>query len=418
MRGFSRTGQRLAWALSGWGIAALVAFVFVLQGRNGSVPEVADPSDEAVETLTAVGEDEVQIEEQPSIPNLSVEPTFDVDISDTSEAEINREQKSFESVLGTVLPAVVTVEGTDHFGSGFFVRPGLVVTNYHVVNGQYNISVKQRNGSSVRARLLDSSESHDLAILEIMDDEEAGEVIPLGTVNDLHPAREVVAIGSALGLTNTVTRGIVSSVRTVEGITFIQTDAALNPGNSGGPLVDIDGRVIGVNTIKLYWGESIAMAVAIDHVIDLIEGDEPLPPLPIAAVTEEKDRSRMSIVELAHADFNAKVERLAKRASHVDSLWDRYQSRCGRCPSAQEERGREWFVIWERWGGIPDADSVECRDLMSEIGDSTKRIGEEMWSAEQQARREDVDEEVRRFVRRYYKMEWKGWERSGMRRSS
>jgi hypothetical protein len=243
-----------------------------------------------------------------------------------------------------------------------------------------------------------------------MDDKVAGDVVPIGTVNDVHPGREVVAIGSPMGFDNSVTRGIVSSVRSVENITLIQTDAAINSGNSGGPLVDIDGRVIGVNAAKLYGGESIALAIAIDHVIDLIEGEEPLPPLPIAAVTDEKDRSKMNTEELARADFTAKVERLAKQANDVDSLWDRYQSRCGRCPSAQDERGREWFVIWDRWSRIPDPDSIECQELMSEIGDRAERIGEEMWSAEQQARRDYVDEEVRRFVRRYYEMEWNGWE--------
>jgi hypothetical protein len=196
----------------------------------------------------------------------------------------------------------------------------------------------------------------------------------------------------------------------VDGITLVQTDAAINPGNSGGPLVDIEGRVIGVNTLKHYGGESIALAVAIDHVIDLVDGDEPLSPLPIAAVTEEKDHAEMSIEELATADFNTSVAQLAKRANHVDSLWVRYQSRCGRCPTAREEHGREWFVIWDDWGRMPHSDSVECQDLMWEIGDLGERIGEEMWSAEQEARLEGVAEEIRRFVRRYHEMEWNGWE--------
>jgi S1-C subfamily serine protease len=392
----------------------LVAFVFVLQqGPGAGRPEANDPVPNEVpplETSSATGEDGTQFVEQSPILTPSVEPILDVNLADLSAKEMHREPKSFESVLGAVLPGVVTVEGMDRYGSGFFIRPGLVVTSYHVVYGQYNIEVRHRNGFSVRARLLEKAESHDLAILELMDDEATGEVVPVGTVNDLHPGREVVAIGSALGLRNTVTRGIVSSVRSVDDVTLVQTDAAINPGNSGGPLVDIDGRVIGVNTIKLFWGESIALAVAIDHVIDLIEGDEPLSPLAIGAVTEEKDRLMMNTGELARADFNAKVERLAKRSNHVDSLWDRYQSRCGRCPAAKEERGREWFVIWERWSRIPHPDSRECQDLMSEIGDRAESIGEEMWSAEQQARRDNVGEDVRRFVRRYYKMEWTGWE--------
>jgi hypothetical protein len=242
-----------------------------------------------------------------------------------------------------------------------------------------------------------------------MDDTVTGEVATLGTVNDVHPGREVVAVGSPLGLEQTVTRGVVSAVRTVtvEDITLIQTDAALNPGNSGGPLVDIEGQVLGVNTAKIYGVDSIGLVVAVDHVLSLLESNGPLPPLPIAAITREKERSRMERVQ---AEFGETIEELSTQANQVDSLWKRFQTQCGRCSSAHDEHGREWFVIWDDWSRMPLPESTECEELMMEIGDRGERIGDEMWSAEQQARRDGIADEVRRFVRRYYEMEWNGWE--------
>lgn len=103
-----------------------------------------------------------------------------------------------------------------------------------------------------------------------------GSVLALRPISGVRPGEEVAAIGSpALGssaLESSVTRGIISGIRSMEGFMVIQTDAALNPGNSGGPLVDASGRVVGINTVKAAQQESIGFAVAADYAQALLDG--------------------------------------------------------------------------------------------------------------------------------------------------
>jgi serine protease Do len=164
--------------------------------------------------------------------------------------------------VGRVSEAVVQVHTPTGLGSGFFIHPdGYVVTNEHVVAGEYNISVTQfRHGragelqnvtfNKVRIVALDSK--LDLALLKI---EDAGSTVfptvPLGDSGRLSEGQTVFAIGSPLGLDRTVSQGIVSSRnRPMDGQLFIQTTAQINPGNSGGPLFDLRGEVVGITNMK------------------------------------------------------------------------------------------------------------------------------------------------------------------------
>jgi serine protease Do len=138
-------------------------------------------------------------------------------------------------------------------GSGFIVDPkGLIVTNYHVVEGMTGIMVKLQSGQTLRARLVGADEETDLAVIQVS----AGRDLPsvqIGNSDDVQVGDWVLAVGSPFGLEQTVTAGIIS---TKERQTdprasfrrFIQTDAAINRGNSGGPLVNMRGEVIGVNS--------------------------------------------------------------------------------------------------------------------------------------------------------------------------
>ena len=164
-------------------------------------------------------------------------------------------------VARTVLPGVVAiqVEGADGTGtgSGFVIdRRGYILTNEHVATAhQGSIVVVFENGRHADARLVGTDPSYDLAVLKV----EIGTVpaLPLANSDDVVVGDPVVAIGSPLGLTGTVTTGIVSALnRPVTSgdadspafLSAIQTDAAINPGSSGGPLVDASGRVIGVTS--------------------------------------------------------------------------------------------------------------------------------------------------------------------------
>ena len=109
----------------------------------------------------------------------------------------------------------------------------------------------------------------------------------MGSIDDVAVGQDVVAIGSAFLLEATVTRGIVSAIRTANDVTFVQTDAAINPGNSGGPLLNSYGEVIGINVAKLAGAESLGLAIAADHARALHGSDDPLQPLPVAATTQD-----------------------------------------------------------------------------------------------------------------------------------
>jgi serine protease Do len=161
-----------------------------------------------------------------------------------------------------VAEAVVQVRTPVGLGSGFIIHPaGYIITNAHVVSGEYAITVTQfRRGTAeleksiynkVRIVALDSR--LDLALLKI-DDVPAASALPfvsIGDSNGLNEGQTVFAIGSPLGLDRTVSQGIVSSRnRPMGGQLYIQTTTQINPGNSGGPLFDLRGEVVGVNNMK------------------------------------------------------------------------------------------------------------------------------------------------------------------------
>jgi S1-C subfamily serine protease len=140
-------------------------------------------------------------------------------------------------------------------GSGFILdKAGHVLTNYHVIEGaNKGIEVKLNNKHTYKAEVVGTDKTHDLALLKIS----APDLVPatLASSSDLVVGQKVYAIGNPFGLSGTMTRGIISSIRSIRGSEeapiedAIQTDAAINPGNSGGPLLNSRGEVIGINTM-------------------------------------------------------------------------------------------------------------------------------------------------------------------------
>jgi S1-C subfamily serine protease len=141
-------------------------------------------------------------------------------------------------------------------GSGFIVdKAGHIVTNYHVVDGAKQVRVSFSNGGTMKATVVGTDPSSDLAVLKIDASSRALTPLPLGNSDDIEVGDPVVAIGNPFGLDRTVTAGIVSAIQRAitapNGYTIdhvIQTDAAINHGNSGGPLLNGLGQVIGVNS--------------------------------------------------------------------------------------------------------------------------------------------------------------------------
>jgi putative serine protease PepD len=140
-------------------------------------------------------------------------------------------------------------------GTGWvYDEAGHIITNEHVIEGASRVTVKFADGTEAPAKVVGTDRSTDVAVLELDDPSKAPAPLELGSAKSLQVGDPVVAIGSPFGLQGTLTSGIVSALdRTInapDGFTIdgaIQTDAALNPGNSGGPLLDHGGRVVGVN---------------------------------------------------------------------------------------------------------------------------------------------------------------------------
>src|SRR5579871_4932874 len=157
----------------------------------------------------------------------------------------------------------------DGQGSGFIIdKDGHILTNYHVIADARQVEVTLHNRKKYKATIIGQDRSHDLAVLQI----KAPDLTPmtLGDSKNLQVGQKVYAIGNPFGLSGTLTRGIVSSIRSVQepdGMRIdeaIQTDAAINPGNSGGPLLNWHGEVIGINTMILSSvGQSAGIGFAI-----------------------------------------------------------------------------------------------------------------------------------------------------------
>jgi len=163
-------------------------------------------------------------------------------------------------------------------GSGFFFTPdGLILTNSHVVHGARRIEVTTVAGRHFTADLIGEDMHTDIALLRVSGQEPHAHVA-LGSARELRVGQLAVAIGNPLGFDCTVTSGVVSALgRSLRATTgrqiddVIQTDAALNPGNSGGPLLDANARVIGVNTAIIAGAQNICFATSIDSVAAVVQ---------------------------------------------------------------------------------------------------------------------------------------------------
>ena len=181
--------------------------------------------------------------------------------------------------LEYIMNAVISLQSGKKVGSGFIINPqGFAVTNYHVIADASDMKATGKNQKAFDVHVLQTDREKDLALIKISG--QGHSFLPLATEPEALAGKDVYVIGSPLGFSHTLSKGIVSAVRKInipnaKTITLIQTDALTNLGNSGGPLVTFDGLVLGVITLKVMQVQGISFAVS-SH--DIVSSLNLLPP--------------------------------------------------------------------------------------------------------------------------------------------
>ena len=189
---------------------------------------------------------------------------------------LGEEEENIIRVARQLSPAVVSISRSGGSGSGVVVRTdGVVLTNAHVVGGARTVEVRLADGRRIPGEVLGRDPTIDIAVVRVSARDLPA--APIGDSDALEAGQTAIAIGNPLGLERTVTTGVVSAVnRSPRGFGLdglIQTDAAISPGNSGGPLLDSRGRLIGINTAVIVGAgaEGLGFAVPINLAQDVMQ---------------------------------------------------------------------------------------------------------------------------------------------------
>jgi 2-alkenal reductase len=241
----------------------------------------------------------------------------------TPRGDLSDAEQSFIDLFERVSPSVVQVVGRQggrtmfdednssvQSGTGFvWDAAGNIVTNNHVVGGTTEVAVRLASGGTLAADIVGTAPNYDLAVIRLRNPQTVLQPVAVGSSADLRIGQFAFAIGNPFGLDQSLTFGVISALHrrlpTSSGhqiSNVIQTDAAVNPGNSGGPLLDSSGRVIGVNTAIISPSGSnagVGFAIPIDvvnRVVPLLvrDGRVPAPGIGIVAVSEQ-DATRLGV---------------------------------------------------------------------------------------------------------------------------
>ena len=267
------------WIIGGFSTIVLVFMIvsgILLNGviikqqlnHNEVLNEISDIKVSQTETESKLGElTENLIETQKSLNLINKSLTSKLKEIKASTSE------DFSGIIEDSLKSVVTVRTDVGQGTGFIISDnGFIVTNAHVLAGGRELYVLDYEQYKHPTELIGYNITFDIALLKISGDYHS---LELGDSDDIQIGEKVIAIGNPLGLQFSVSEGIVSAVdrEGSNGMSvYIQTDAALNPGNSGGPLINKQGEVIGINNFKVGGGENLGFALESNYIKEVVNG--------------------------------------------------------------------------------------------------------------------------------------------------
>lgn len=273
-------GNRGGWFLAGLVGAILGGLLvfFALPALSNFLPYEMNLGEEATDQQGQTVEDTGPIKNVSVDVNSAITGIVD-EVSDAVVGVVNLQEAGFWSETGeagTGSGVIYKKEGKDAF----------VVTNHHVIEGASQVEISLSDGTRVPAEILGSDVLTDLAVLRV-DADKITKVAQFGDSDAVKPGEPVIAIGNPLGLqfSGSVTQGIISGTERAIPIDengdgqvdwnaeVLQTDAAINPGNSGGALINLDGKVIGINSMKIAQAavEGIGLSIPANHAIPIIE---------------------------------------------------------------------------------------------------------------------------------------------------
>lgn len=317
--------------------------------------------------------------------------------------------RSLEDVISASLPAVALVETPGGRGTGFFVAPDTLITNAHVVEANSYVTIKLSTGEALTGRVVQRSDDLDLAAIRTSDVRPGQPTLVLASSREARIGQEVIAIGSPLGLQNTVTRGIVSALRQVGSVVLVQTDAAINPGNSGGPLLDRLGRVLAVTTMRMSGrAEALGFGVGAEHVRAMLDGRAPQSAQrPVDLFTPGRAEGEDGDRESGEAMYDRFLVEAGKRADQLDRSWTDFVADClaGRAPSTRSDR--EWYVLWEKFDDTKV--SPACTRFFVDFKTAAREFERRMTEAADRARVVGVYPGVCRQLRHRHRLDSPDW---------
>jgi S1-C subfamily serine protease len=306
-----------------------------------------------------------------------------------------------EDIVQHAMPAVVQIATGTKYGSGFFVAADLVATNQHVVAGAIAVTVTIQGGQKLSGRVAQASPDYDLALVQVVGTGPAGAQLTLGDSTRLRLGQGIVALGWAQSLAqSTLTRGVVTGLRQDGVRNLVQTDAVPSAGDSGGPLLNKAGEVVGITTFRQEAsGRASGFALAINDARPFVDR------ITRTATAVSADAGRGPSTE----KYGAALAAIAEKAAELDVAWSRYRTSCSiAVPPATQSH--EWFALYDGDSSFHRA-PAGCAASLSTIERQATGVKIAMIAAEEAARQGDVYPGTRRDLRARYRLDYAGWDR-------